>query len=379
MIKKLKLEFIKGITMSDLTPVQESILKQISKAKQNVKTDGYPMSIGELINLYKDGDVKLDPAFQRLFRWEDEQKTKLIESILIGIPIPEIFVAQKSDSTWHVVDGVQRLSTILQLTGVLNGYEPLVLGNCKYIPSLKGQSWNTLPNDVQRAFRRSKVNISIILTQNSDEAQYELFQRLNTGGSTLSSQEVRNCLILMISEEFFELINRLKEYESFKDCINLKEEDYDREEHMEMILRMFIGYQNAVDYDDYDNINKIVLSDFIDKETIRIIRQDNFANFENDFKLTFDKLKSCLAENSFKKYDQASDRFKGPFNISAFEMLTVGISSNINTVQQLGNAVLVDKIKELYLQQEVINAFSRGVRAIKRFKDVTAFARGYFN
>jgi len=363
---------------SNLTPTQANILDQIAEARQNVKTDGYPMSIGELINLYKDGDIKLDPAFQRLFRWEDEQKTKLIESILIGIPIPEIFVAQKSDSTWHVVDGVQRLSTILQLAGALNDYPDLQLGKCKYIPALDGQYWRDLPNDVQRAFRRSKVNISIILTQNSDDAQYELFQRLNTGGSSLSPQEVRNCLMLMISEDFFNLINDLKDYPNFKECINLKEEDYEKEEHMELILRMLIGFKNQVNYQDYSSINKIVLSDFIDKETVRLIRDNNYTMFEDVFKRTFDKLKNCLGESSFKKYDQSTDRFKGPFNVSAYEMLTIGIASNITKVEQLGNDALQRKIKELYTEEEVVRLFGRGVRAIKRFKDVTAFSSAYF-
>ncbi len=100
-----------------LTENQKKIKDELEIARQNIKTDGYSMSIGELINLYRDNDLKLDPAFQRLFRWDDEQKTKLIESILIGIPIPEVYVAQKSEGTRHVVDGVQRHSTILQLTG----------------------------------------------------------------------------------------------------------------------------------------------------------------------------------------------------------------------------------------------------------------------
>lgn len=155
--------------MSELTPAQSAILAEIEKAKQNVKADGYKMSIGEVINLCRDGEMKLDPAFQRLFRWDDEQKTKLIESILIGIPVPEIFVAQKEDNRWHVVDGVQRLSTLLQFAGALNGYDKLVLKSCKYIPSIEGCTWDTLPDDVTRGLKRSKLNISIIHTGGTDE------------------------------------------------------------------------------------------------------------------------------------------------------------------------------------------------------------------
>ncbi|CEO39412.1 DUF262 domain-containing protein [Photobacterium kishitanii] len=361
-----------------LAEIQDNIISEIEHAKQNIKTDGYPMSIGEIINLYRDGDIILDPAFQRLYRWEDEQKTKLIESILIGIPIPEIFVAQKADNTWHVVDGVQRLSTILQLAGVLDTYTPLTLQTCKYIPSLEGQSWKTLPIEIQRAFRRSKIKISIILTQNSDEAQYELFQRLNTGGSALSPQEVRNCLMLMINPEFFDVINELKDYDNFKQCLQLNEDDYKKENHMELILRMFIGYENKVKYEEYGSLHSIIMGDFIDKETIRLMKNSDTEKFKDIFKRTFDKLKNCLADQSFHKYDIQKDRFKGGFNVSVFEMLTIGISSNITQVEQLGNDLLIAKIKEIYVTNEIQTSFGRGVRAIKRFKDVTNFSKTYF-
>ncbi|MFV4889500.1 DUF262 domain-containing protein [Acinetobacter baumannii] len=74
-----------------MTTLQE----QIENARMQVHTDSYPMSIGELVNLYDDGELDIHPEFQRLYRWSDEQKSKLIESILLGIPLPSIFVAQR--------------------------------------------------------------------------------------------------------------------------------------------------------------------------------------------------------------------------------------------------------------------------------------------
>ncbi|EOX4914791.1 DUF262 domain-containing protein [Vibrio diabolicus] len=365
--------------MTQLTPTQQQILAEIEAAKQNVNTDGYKMSIGEIINLCRDGEMKLDPAFQRLFRWEDEQKTKLIESILIGIPVPEIFVAQKGDNRWHVVDGVQRLSTLLQFAGALEGYEKLVLKTCKYIPSIEGCTWDTLPDDITRGLKRAKLNISIIHTGGTDEAQYELFQRLNTGGTVLSEQEKRNCLILMINPSFFEKIEELKNYPNFRECLTLSEDDYKQELHMELILRMFIGYHDNVVYSEHGPIHKIVLDSFIDKETIRLIKEANLAQFEVDFKKTFDKLKNTLEKESFKKYDTETHRFKGGFNVSAFEMLTIGISKNINTVEQLGNSELKDKIINLYLEEKIKASLGRGVRAIQRFKDTSEFVKEYFS
>jgi len=366
--------------MANIEEIKETIQAEIAFARKTIKTDDYSMSIGELINLYRDGEITLDPAFQRLFRWEDEQKTKLIESILIGIPIPEIFVAQKTDGTWHVVDGVQRLSTIFQLVGELRESDPLKLTLCKYIPSLEERLWEELPTSTQREFKKSKIKVNIILTENSDEAQYELFQRLNTGGTELSEQEVRNCLMLMIRPEFYEKINTLKVYDSYLGCIKpLKEHQLEKEFHMELILRLMIGLEGHTDFSAYEPISKAVIGNFIDKETIRLMNSLDLDAFEDTFKRTFDKLKSILSDSAFKKFDAERDSFTGPFNVSAFEMISSGIAKNIDTIENIGNDEIKQKIKDIYSQQEVQDSLSRGIKPIKRFKDLTAFSKEYFS
>lgn len=93
--------------------------EEIAAKRKDIIVDGYPMSIGEVANLYRDGEINIHPEFQRFFRWDDEQKTRLIESILLGIPIPPIFVSQRIDGTWEVIDGQQRLSTIFQFMQIL--------------------------------------------------------------------------------------------------------------------------------------------------------------------------------------------------------------------------------------------------------------------
>ena len=95
-----------------------ALKEEIAAKRKEMVVDSYPMSIGEVMNLYKDNELDVHPEFQRFFRWDEEQKTKLIESILLGIPIPPIFVSQRMDGTWDVIDGQQRLSTILQFLHV---------------------------------------------------------------------------------------------------------------------------------------------------------------------------------------------------------------------------------------------------------------------
>ena len=117
---------------------------EVQKARQKVVTDGYEMSLGEIINLYKAGELVIDPVFQRLFRWDDQRKTRFIESLILGIPIPPIFVYQDDKGIWELIDGLQRVSTVLQLTGDLVGERAaelgsLVLNGTRFLPSLNGK------------------------------------------------------------------------------------------------------------------------------------------------------------------------------------------------------------------------------------------------
>src|SRR3954470_3742206 len=119
---------------------------QIAEARRSISSDGYPMSIGELTSLYRNGELIIRPEFQRLFRWSALQKSRLIESILLGIPLPSIFVAQTEAGKWELVDGLQRVSTILELQGELKdktgkAIETLVLQKTKYLPALEGRMW----------------------------------------------------------------------------------------------------------------------------------------------------------------------------------------------------------------------------------------------
>jgi uncharacterized protein with ParB-like and HNH nuclease domain len=174
------------------------------------------MSIGELAGIYERGEIDVHPKFQRILRWSDEQKTKLIESVLLRIPVPPIFVAQDSNGKWDVVDGVQRLGTILEFLGILKDptdrlREPLILQGTKLLPELEGYSFSHPPTPepafdipLQLDFKRSRLDIEIILKESDPSTKYELFERLNTGGSIASDQEVRNCVLVWINEDFFD-------------------------------------------------------------------------------------------------------------------------------------------------------------------------------
>jgi uncharacterized protein with ParB-like and HNH nuclease domain len=192
-----------------------ALQEEIDGKRREIQTEGYPMSIGELVNLYRDNDLDIHPEFQRFFRWSAEQKSRLIESLLLGIPIPSIFVNQRDDGVWDVVDGLQRLSTIFEFMGELRDeddsqIEPSRLLATDYLPSLAGKFFDSpngsesLDETQRRLIKRASLDLKIIKRESDADTQFDLFQRLNTGGSQLSDQELRNSLLIMIRRDFYQ-------------------------------------------------------------------------------------------------------------------------------------------------------------------------------
>jgi hypothetical protein len=142
--------------------------EEITKAQRLVKTDAYQMSIGEVVSMYDNREMIIDPEFQRLFRWNVSQKSKLIESLLLGIPLPPIFVFERQNGSWELIDGLQRVSTILEFMGKLRspngGLEPpSILEATKYLPSLHNAVWEY--SDLVQSVPRGEQNVSICSTR----------------------------------------------------------------------------------------------------------------------------------------------------------------------------------------------------------------------
>jgi hypothetical protein len=109
--------------------------KAIDDRIGEVRTDSVDLSFGEIINLHSNKELIIRPEYQRLFRWSNEQRSRLIESILLELPIPQIFVIENSDGVLELIDGLQRLSSVIQfINPVALPLEPLRLEGCDLIP-----------------------------------------------------------------------------------------------------------------------------------------------------------------------------------------------------------------------------------------------------
>jgi hypothetical protein len=359
---------------------------EIENVRKEIKTDNFSMAIRELVQVYRDGDLELSPAYQRLFRWSDETKTKFIESILMGIPTPPIFIAQKKGSKWTIVDGLQRISTILQLMELIevrdtdgNLKPPFKFKSAEKLPSIEDLDWSTLNEDAQRIIKMTKIDLKIILIEDNVQAQYELFTRLNTGSVSLQSQEIRNCLIIMLDENFYNKINELKTMPEYRNCIDLTENKNEIEFPMELILRYFILKHNKIDFNNY-NLSSDLLSLFIDKETANIIKDESFI-LEDEimvFKRVFVLLNEVLDKNTFRKFNLDKSEFEGPFLQTAFEAILPGLANNIDYYEGQGKKELKPKISQMYLEDGYNNAAKRGNKALPRIQNMIAFSNLYF-
>lgn len=318
--------------MSDYSPASTAVEKELQDARQSVATDGYPMSIGELTNMYRDGELLIEPQFQRLFRWDDAQKSKLIESILVGIPLPSIFVAQDAAGRWELVDGLQRVSTLLQLQGLLpeDEYEPLTLSGTKYLPSLEGLTWegtNSLSPTQRLDIKRSKIDVKIVKRESDPKTKFDLFQRLNSFGSPLSTQEIRNALLVGISPEFVLWIHELAKYQAFAEVTQLSDRDLERKYDEELVLRfLFLSSLSGTEvkglstFQEQLEIFAIELAEQTDSTRLE--------KLETVFRKTFDLLLAANAD-ILKKWNRQKNRFEGGFSNTSFEAVATAVGYGI--------------------------------------------------
>jgi hypothetical protein len=174
-----------------MTAIEQRIDERIGE----VRTDALDMSFGEIISLFSNKELVIQPEYQRLFRWSPEQRSRLIESILLGLPIPQIFVVENSDGVFELIDGLQRISSVIHFIDhklLVTEDEPLRLQGCDLVRELNGQRFEDLTLRLKLGLKRSTVRMVVITRQSQPMLRYEMFKRLNTGGSLLSPQEIRN-------------------------------------------------------------------------------------------------------------------------------------------------------------------------------------------
>ena len=368
------------------------IAGEIENAKRSVSTDAYQMSFGEVVNLYQDNDLIINPEFQRLFRWSNAQKSRLIESIFLGIPIPPIFVYELPEGKWELVDGLQRISTVLEFIGVLRDGEsdevlpPSVLSSTHYLPSLNNVVWERnesirdCPLDLQSeigkvlqlAIRRSRIGVEILKRPSDAHTKYDLFQRLNSGGSIANAQELRNCVAVMTDSILFRRLREVADHPSFVEIIQSTEEQKKRQRNIEYLMR-FLAYR-YVPYDGKMDVEEYVTSAMIDIAERKIFTPAAEANFNE----TFNLLRSALGADALKRFSDG--RFSGRVGLTALETVAVGVSFNLGQIknEREPEKFVGEKVRALWSVEDVANFSRAGVTGTQRIQKSVPFGKAWF-
>lgn len=359
--------------------------EEIEQRAREIRTDGYGMSIGEVLSLYREGDIDIHPEFQRIFRWNHTQKSKLIESILLGIPIPPIFVSQRSDGVWDVIDGVQRLSTILEFAGEYfdensNRRPGIELERGEYLSELQGYSYDgdigvkSFDAALRRDFKRAKLEFRIITKGSDPNAKYDLFQRLNSG-SVLSLQEARNCLMVMINKDFYEQVVSLADEDSFTRCVMLTERQEEQSYKHELVLRFYC----QVDFTDGSSELAQEYGEYLTDWVRSRAAQGEDAKLDDELlRETFQLIAEDLGEDAFRRFDSDKGRHLGPFSISSYEFITSGVAANIEAWKNAPQGELKKRVEHMWSAEEFRSNSGTGISPRRRVPKLVNASREFF-
>lgn len=349
--------------MENLEEKINALENEVTTERKRVSTDRLDISFGELINLYKNKELVIRPEYQRLFRWTNKQKTALIESILLSIPIPPIFVAEDKNGIWELIDGLQRVSTFISFFGDLesdiseiryniqeDGEEDVeleesesqqaIIGNKWFlesggiIESLKGFNVDNFPLNLKINLKRAVCRVEILRGESSTSMKYELFKRLNSGGSRLTPQEIRNAIFRGIDTRLNELLLKLSQNDNFIKLTNLSHKKRQELYDQELVLR-FISFLNNA-----ENVNENTenyLNHFME-ESVKNAHFD-YKYYETAFNNVLELLNKLGDENIFRNE-------RNLFVPAEFEGITIGIAQNFNLYKE-NKELLREKINEL--------------------------------
>jgi hypothetical protein len=316
-----------------------TLIDAVDASVSSVRTRSLDISFNELVDMYEAGEMVIDPEFQRLFRWTAGAQSRLIESLILELPLPPIYLLEAEDGTYELIDGLQRISSYLAFRGRLKidgkVRDPLVLQDCDIVRELNGLRYDELPKPVEIKLKRNFVRAEILRRESDRRLRYYMFKRLNTGGEALEQQELRNCTIRLLSATFNNLLIELSKDENFRFCIStVATSQIQRKYDQELVLRFF-AFKNKAD--DYRHEIGDFLTEYMeavsDEETEELF---DYAAETECFRKTFAVLAAAakatpdLGERLFGSVVQ--QQVRGQFAVHQFEGLSLGVQPSLSAL-----------------------------------------------
>lgn len=326
-------------------------------SKIRVETKNTQMD--SLIKRIKNQEINLSPDFQRQGGiWKDVAKSRLIESMLIKIPLPAFYMDASDDDNWLIVDGLQRLTTIKRF--VID--QDLALSGLEFLTDYNGKKFDELPRNFQRRIEETDIVLYLIQPGTPANVKFDIFRRINTGGEPLSAQEIRHALNQGKITKFLQKLASLDEFINATDRGVASKRMDDRE----CVLRFLAFTMNPPAAYDNDNFDQF-LND-------AMARANSFEDDELDqLQNAFVQAMKCAIEvfdnDAFRKrYEPSGHRF--PVNKALFEAWSVNLAA-LNPEQQKDIAHHKDELKMRFMglmtsDKDFEAAISQGTGSVKR-------------
>jgi len=273
------------------------------------------LSLDNLIKRLKFEEIDFVTEFQR-FRdlWDDGKQSRLIESILLRLPLPAFYFDGSDDQKWKVIDGLQRLSTIDNFVVK----QTLRLSELEYLTKFEDYTFDKLPRELQRRIEEANVTVYIVNIGTPDDVKYNIFKRINTGGLILTPQEIRHALNQGIPAQY---VKELAELDSFKKLIS-KAISNTRMEDRDFVTRFVAFY--LTDYRQYEPD----LDTFMNKAMKKIgkIGKESRQNMKSNFIMSMKSAYKLFGKYAFRKLYNLDNNKRNPINKALFDTVSVNLA-----------------------------------------------------
>ncbi|MGW1325057.1 GmrSD restriction endonuclease domain-containing protein [Streptomyces antibioticus] len=295
-----------------------------------IRVNTSQFSLRNILDQIDEGSIELAPDFQRLRVWKSDQKSLLVESLLLQIPLPAFYFAEDTDGAFRVVDGLQRLSTLHAF--VRGGEAGFALGKLDHLHDLKDLRFSDLPVPYQRRINNTQLIVNVIDPTTPRGVTYEIFKRINTGGTPLNGQEIRHC---MSSPRSRDILHRMTHTEAFARATGGGLTDHIRMNDREMALRFAAFWLKGLETYQERPVMETFLMDATELlDDAKQVPDERVVELEAAFERAMSHAYLVFGEHAFRKWPKGED-WRRPINRAMFESWSLALADPTLTSDDL--------------------------------------------
>lgn len=326
----------------------------IPSSDRRVITYPIDFTVGSLNEQIERGNILLEEDFQRRMVWKPTQSSKLIESLLMNVPIPVCYFAELEDGKYSVIDGKQRLGSIRKF--LIND---LKLNKLKVLSEFNKVKFVNLDPSQKRKLESRTIRCIVILKESDPEVRYDIFERLNKNAVTLNQQELRNSLY---RGKLNDLLRELAKNKKFQEVRNVNDEDL-RMGDRELILRFFAFYERLSFYSP-------PLGGFLDKYLEEGVKDtdNHIAELRKIFLEVIDKVDLMFSNMAFRKFDFSKNKWESRINRAIYDAIMLSFSKLDSKNLQNKREEIVEAFKKLCENKDFLDAITTWTKQVKAIK-----------